>query len=235
MKTKILIVLPALVALFILNSCTTTKAPTTTKADAYRQMYRENPKSILIMMPVNKTVNVEAKEFFYTTLATALSDQGYYVMPPFMSQEILRREGANDSEVFLEAPLKTFGEVFGVDAVLFTIIHTWKKDAITDNVNTEVEYILKSTRTNEILFHRKGDLIYDTTVQPSSGGGLAGLVVSAIASKILTAATSHVKVARMCNRATLIDMPAGRYLSTHKSDSINFAGLKEFTLTISSN
>lgn len=233
MKIKFVVTITLIVVALLLNSCATTKGPSTTKATTYKQMYREDPKSILIMMPINKTTNVEAKEFFYTTLNTALSDQGYYVMPPFMSQEILRREGANDSEVFLEAPLKTFGEVFGVDAVLFTIIHTWKKDAITDNVNTEVEYILKSTRTNEVLFHRKGDLIYDTTVRPSSGSGLADLVVAAVASKIVTATTSYVKVARMCNRATLVDMPAGRYLATYKADSVNVAGLKDFSLTIS--
>lgn len=229
MKTKNLIIAGIIAALLI--GCAKNATPPMTKAQTYPEMYKESPLSILVMLPINKTNQVEAKEFFYTTLTTVLADQGYYVMPPFMSQDILRRESANDAERFVDAPLNKFGENFGVDAVLFTTIHKWKKDGITDKVETEVEYVLKSTKTNQILFQRKGDLIYDTTIK-SSGGGLAGMVIAGIASKVNTAATSYIKVSRMCNRTTIADMPAGKYHANNMIDSANTAGLKEFKRTI---
>lgn len=225
-----------LCAVILISGCAPkTVIPPPTKGETYRDLYRESPHTILVLMPINKTNNVEAKEFFYTTITTALSDQGYYVLSPFVSQEILRRESANDSEVFLDAALTKFGEVFGADAVLFTVIHKWKKNVVTDNVETEVEYILKSTKTNTVLFERRGDLIYDTTIKPSRGSGLVGLAVAVAASKIKTATTSHVKVSRMCNRAVLGDIPAGKYQVSHMLDSSYVSGLKEFTLTLGNN
>lgn len=225
------IILAGIIAVGLIG-CAKNATPPMTKSQAYPGMYKEAPLSVLIMLPINKTNQVEAKEFFYTTLTTVMADQGYYVMPPFMSQDVLRRESANDAERFVDVPLNKFGENFGVDAVLFTTIHKWKKDAITDKVETEVEYVLKSTKTNEILFQRKGDLIYDTTIKPPSGGGLAGLVIAGIASKVNTAATSYIKVSRMCNYSTISDMPAGKYRSNNMIDSVNTAGLKEFKRTI---
>ena len=72
------------------------------------------------MPPINRSTNVEAKEYFHSTLIVPLANQGYYVIPPFLSMEILKRESAYDAELFLNSTLSKFGEVFGADIVLFT-------------------------------------------------------------------------------------------------------------------
>ncbi len=220
---------------FGLSSCAKKAAAPLTKIQVYKDLYKEAPVSILVMLPINKTNNVEVKDFFYTTLTTSLSDMGYYVIPPFMGQEILRSESANDTERFVEAPLQKFGEVFGADAVLFTTVTKWKKNGVTDNVEIQIEYVLKSTKTNNVLFQRKGNLVYDTSIKPPSNSGLAGLVIAAVVSKINTAATSYVKVSRMCNDVTLSDLPTGKYHARHRLDSASFAGLKEFSTKIGGN
>ena len=38
---------------------------------------------------------------------------------------ILKQESAYDSELFVNAPLSKFKEVFGADVALFTTIHKW--------------------------------------------------------------------------------------------------------------
>ena len=136
-----------IIAAIIFTSCSTT-APLK-KSVAYKGMYDEKPTTILLMPPINKSTNVEAKEYFHSTLLAPLANQGFYVIPPFLSMEILKRESAYDAELFLNSSLSKFGEVFGADIVLFTIIHKWDKSY--GNVMVELEYILKSTKTNEIL------------------------------------------------------------------------------------
>ena len=213
----------------LLTSCS--KKTVTLKSAAYHDLYQETPRAILVMLPINKTNEVEAKELFYSTLTSTLADQGYYVLPPFISQEILRHESANDAERFVESPLKLFGSAFGADAVLFTTIYKWKKNLLTNKIQTQVEYILKSTKTNKVLFQRKGDLIYNTSVS-SSSGNLVVMAIGIVASKVLAATTSNTEVSRMCNWATLSDMPTGRYHIDHLIDSVKTAGKKEFKRTV---
>ena len=121
------------------------------KSVAYKGMYDEKPLSILIMPPVNRSTNVEAKEYFHSTLLIPIADAGFYVVPPFLSMEILKKESAYDSEMFLSSALTKFGEVFGADLVLFTIIHRWDKSGIASNVYVEVEYIFKNTNAQGFL------------------------------------------------------------------------------------
>jgi len=213
-----------LIITVLFTSCAPKLVP---KSVAYKGVYDEKPLSILVMPPINRTTNVEAKEFFHSTLCVPLANQGYYVVPSFLSMEILKKESAYDSEMFLNSSIQKFGEVFGADVALFTIISKWDKSGIGGTVKVEVEYILKSTKTNEILYTRKGLITYDTSVR-SNSGGMAGLLIGMAATAIKTAATNYVKVARACNNYTLIDMPAGKYSPKAQLDKDEMAGQKEF-------
>ena len=218
-------------AIVVLTSCTTT-APIK-KVDAYKGMYDEKPLSILIMPPINRSTNVEAKEYFHSTLYIPLSNSGYYVVPPFLSMEILKKESAYDAELFINNPLVKFGEVFGADLALFTIIHKWDKSGIMAKVFVEVEYIVKSIKTNEILYSRRGNVTYDARVS-SGGGGIAGLVADLAVSAIKTAATNYMDVARVCNSFTFKDFPSGKYSPKYLMDKEELAGPKAFNVLLNS-
>src|SRR5690554_1972780 len=117
LKNTILLTLTALV---LTTGCTVTEP--VSKLQAYNGLYTEKPVSLLIMPPINRSTNVEAKEYSHTTLNVPIANAGYYVIPPFLSMDILKRESAYDAELFLDAPLAKFGEVFGADMALFTYI-----------------------------------------------------------------------------------------------------------------
>jgi hypothetical protein len=224
-KTTILIVL--ITAVF--TSCTTTKP--ILKTVAYKGMYNEKPLSVLLMPPINRSTAVDAKEYFHSTLIVPLANAGFYVIPPFLSMEILKKESAYDAEAFINSSLTKFGEIFGADMVLFTIINSW--DKTYGNVSVGVEYILKSTKTNEILYDRKGTINYSTNVS-SSGGGLVGALINIAATTINTAATKYVDVARVCNAYTLKDLPNGKYAPLDTKESEEFAGENNFKITLNS-
>lgn len=215
----------------LLTSCVTT-APVK-KSIAYEGMYRELPLTVLIMPPINRSTAVDAKEYFYATLNVPLNNKGFYVLPPFLTMDVLKRESAYDSELFLNGSLSKFGEIFGADIALFTIIEKWDKSPILSTVVVSVEYIARSTKTNETLYNRKGTIVYDASVT-SGAGGLLGSLLDLTASAINTAATRYVDIGRVCNSYTFKDFPSGKYSPSYKLDGDELAGAKDFNANLSS-
>ena len=201
------------------------------KTVAYKKMYDEKPVSVLIMPPINRSTAVDAKEYFHSSLLVPVANAGYYVIPPFLSMEILKKESAYDAELFMNAPLTKFGEIFGADMVLFTVINKWTKGYGV--VTVGVEYIIKSTKTNEVLYTRKGVVNYNTSVQVN-GGGIVGALVSVAATAISTAATQYIGVARACNDYTLGDMPAGKFAPVNPKEVEEYAGQNDFNINLNS-
>lgn len=220
-----------LVVVVFLSSCTTT-APIA-KSVAYKAMYDEKPLTILLMPPINRSTNVEAKEYFHSTLNVPVANAGFYVIPTYLSMEILKNESAYDAELFVDGPLAKFGDLFGADLALFTIIHKWDKSGLAAIVFVQVEYIIKSTKTNEIVFTRTGDIYYNASISTGLGGGL-GALADLAASAINTAATKYVDVARVCNAYTFSDLPAGKYSPSYGADGGLPAGKKIFNVKLNS-
>ncbi len=218
---------------FIMAGCTTPSI--LTRKQAYPEMYRDPLLSILVMPPINKTNKVEAKEYFFTTLNQPLCEKGYYVIPSYLSMEIFKNESAYDADLFIDRPMDKFANYFGADIVLFTVIHQWEKMALSGKITVEVEYIAKSTKTNTVIYTRKGTMILDTSVQSVQGGGIAGALIQLAATAIVTATTPHVKAARACNTYALSDFPSGKYNPACISDSTLIAGEKTFNATIQVN
>lgn len=212
-----------LLAACLLASCGPTKVM---KSARYAKMYEEKPVSILVMPPINRSTKVEAKELFYSSLIVPLSQKGYYVMPPLLTMEILKEESAYDAEMFINNSMKQVGDLFGVDAVLFTTIHEWTKTTIASQIRVVVEYTLKSTKTDEVIFSRKGDITYSPNT--NSGSALGNLIGNMLA----TALTKEIEVGRKCNVYTLGDIPAGKYSPSWGADGNTAAGDESFKVKV---
>lgn len=209
----------------IMTSC----APTSTmpiKSVAYKTLYEEKPLSILVLPPINKSTKVDAKELFYSSLIIPLTQKGYYVIPPLLGMEILKEESAYDSEMFVNSSMKNVGELFGADAVLFTTIHEWTKTTILSQIQVKIEYVLKSTKTDEILFNRVGNV----TLSLSTNSG--SLLVDLVAGVVSTALTKEIVAGRKCNVYTIDDIPAGKYCPNFGIDGEIKSKPKEFVTII---
>jgi hypothetical protein len=179
-------------------------------------MYEEKPVTLLVMPPINNSNNVEAKELLYTSISLPLAEAGYYVISPHLAMEIFKAESAYDAENFLDQSVGMFGKVFGADAVIFSVIDEWKK--IGFGIQTKLKFIIKSTRTNEILFDRTCDLYLNLSDDNNYGGGLVGALANVAVSAINTALTDHIVAARMCNWFVFEDVPQGKYRAEHQQD-----------------
>jgi hypothetical protein len=223
--------------LICIVSCTTVSIP---KSEAYKGFYEEKPVTVLVMPPINNSTNVDAKDYFYSTLSVPVCNSGYYVFPAFLAMETLQHESAYDSERFLDSDVSKFNKLFGADLLMFTVIKSWEKDAVfTSQITITVQYIFKSAKTNEVVYKREGKIICDTSVKTglsNSGGvlGLIGLIADKTLSVINTAVTDYVAVARDCNNYVLnSDLPKGKYSSTYGQDGEEIAGPTNFTVSIS--
>ena len=214
MKNIVLLSLAAL----LMVSC----APQITRGEQYPKIYEEQPLSIVVMPPINQTEHVEAKDYFYTTLYVPICEKGYYVFSPMLTMELFQSESAYDAELFLEGDLSKFRSVLGADAAMFTIIKSWKRSTAGGKLTAGVEYILRSTKTGEIIYQREGLINVDTSIR--GGSSVIGALVGVIATAINTAATDKVVAGRKCTAFVLSDMPVGKYDPLFGKDQMQSAG-----------
>ena len=214
--------------IFFLLACTIVSScgmlNTVTRESQYAKMYEEKPVTLLVMPPINNSTNVEAKDLLYTSISRPLVEAGYYVISPLLAMDVLKAESAYDSEMFFDAPLTTFQNYFGADAVVFSVIDTWAKKGM--GIETKIRYIIKSAYTNDTLFERSCDLYLDLSVD-SGANGILGALVDLAASAINTAATDHIKAARKANYYILRDIPRGKYSPEHMLDKETAAEEKD--------
>lgn len=191
----------------------------TTKVKDFPKMYTEKPESILILPPMNETTAAEAKSYYSTTIETPFAYQGYYIFPNELTSEILKQEGIYDSELLYETPLKKFHDYFGADAVLFTTIKKWDVSyaVIASSLTVSIDAEIKSTKTSETLWKYNGTIVQNLSDQNSSGG-LAGILVSVIATAINTALADYTKYAQVANARIINSAPYGVYHPNYMKD-----------------
>ncbi|QOP46495.1 GNA1162 family protein [Sulfurimonas paralvinellae] len=217
MKNRLTLYTLFLFLVALLSGCAGTTP--TTKGSAFPKMYEEQPRSILILPPMNESSDAEAKSYYMTTVEVPFAQMGYYVFPVEMVSDIMKQEGVYDTELLYNMPLDKFYEYFGADAVLFTKIKQWKVSyaVIASSLTVSIEAVLKSTKTNQELWRYYDTIVVDLS-GGNSGGGIGGLIASAIATAINTAAADYVTYARVANSHIVFALPAGPYSPLYMQD-----------------
>ena len=199
-----------------------------TKIEAFPAMYDERqPLSIVVVPAINNTTAVDASEYFNVTITEPLSNFGYYTMPVEIVRDIFLKEGVVDSSMIKGLPASIFRKNFGADAVLFVTINQWDKNyaVLAANVSVELEYVMLSTDTNEIIWQ------YSTTRAVDTSGSSTGFILmDIINTAITTAITDYVPIAKMANYQAFVALPHGQYsklLRTDMDEGVVYKVLKE--------
>lgn len=203
-------------SLLLLSGC----APAmVTKAAKFPLMYEENPQSILVLPPINRSTAADAKEYYSTTIQEPLSLSGFYTFPYEVTSEILKMEGIYDAELLYNMPLTKFQEYFGADAVLFTTINKWDMSylVLAAGLTVEITCELKSTKSDQTLWKYTGTVYADLS-GGNTGGGLGGLIAKAIITAINSALADYVPYAKLANGIALASIPTGPYHPLHGKD-----------------
>jgi len=184
--------------------------------ELYPKVYKKHAKSILVLPAKNTTTSVDATEHFRYTITQALSERGYYVFPVHLVDSFFKSENITEAEMIRQIPIEKLKEIFNPDAILYVDINAWDTgyQVISSNVDVGLSFSLIDTTTEEELWHTNA---YAYSRSASGGGGLIGLIVSAIAAAINTG-VDYTKLATFANAAGVSVLPYGLYHPKYKKD-----------------
>jgi len=118
MVKKVLKLAALLAPVVFVVGCATQKA----KPYDYRAFEASNPHSILVLPPLNNSLEVGATESVYSTVTYPLAEAGYYVLPVALVNETFKQNGlTTPADIHNVAPEK-LREIFGADAALYMTV-----------------------------------------------------------------------------------------------------------------
>jgi hypothetical protein len=190
----------------VLLSALLTGCVTTTPYD-YTAFRASNPRSILVLPPVNQTLDVSASYSFFTHVSMPLAESGYYVFPVAVVEETFRENGITDPHDIHALPLERINEVFGADSVMYIKITQYgtSYQLLVSDTRVTADATLVDGRTGELLW--KGQATASSTEQSNNnGGGLVGMLVVALVEQVVNSTTDR--------SYQIAGMTSGRLLSS---------------------
>ena len=155
-----------------------------TKPHDYTAYLTHMPRAILVLPPINDTLDVNASSAFLATVTRPLAERGYYVFPVAVVDAYLRQNGRpTPTDMHAVEPSK-LREVFGADAALYISIKQWGTtyQVINSSSRVVIECHLVDLQTGTILWAGTGAAVSDSC----GGGGLVGALVGAVVNQVAT-------------------------------------------------
>ena len=215
---------PLLLLPLVLLGCA---KPVVDGSQKYASFRQANPRSILIVPVVNRSVDVSAADYFLSTIARPLAERGYYVYPTYLVKRLMEDDGLADADLVHQADPKRLGALFGSDAILYVTIDQWdaRYAILSTSVEVSFRYVLKSAHTSETLWSAKVSHRYGSLGQ-NLDGGLGGLLVAAVSAGISKAAPDFLQLAREANAHAVQTprrgLPAGPHAANYNQDTAQF-------------
>jgi hypothetical protein len=180
-------ILAASLTLVVLGGCATAPA-----SFDYTEFKLSNPRSILVLPPVNKTPEVRATYSMLAQVTQPLAESGYYVIPVTLVDETLKENGVTQANDAHNIPSAKLREIFGADAVLFITITRYGTvyRVIDSHTTVTADARLVDLRTDKVLW--TGSATASTAEQQNQQqGGLAGMLITAIVKQIAGSITDQ--------------------------------------------
>jgi len=164
----------------------------TQKPYDYSVFRAAHPASILIMPPKNNSLDVTASYAMLAQMTYPLAEAGYYVVPVALMDMAFKENGVSSgAEAQAIAPAK-LREIFGADAALYTEITEYgvSYKIISSETAVAANARLVDLRTGAILWSGKARAS-SAENQGGNNGGLAGLLIKAIADQVVNNLVDH--------------------------------------------
>ena len=159
-------------------------------AHDYSAFKKANPKSIIVLPPVNNTPEVIARYSVMTHLATPIAESGYYVFPVAIVNQTFTNNGLTEATDIHSVPTTKLNEIFGADTALYVTIEDYGTSYVVISSETRVTVTasLVDLKSGEMLW--MGNASASSAEQKSSNsGGLLGMLIEAAMSQIFETIT----------------------------------------------
>jgi len=160
----------------------------------YTAFQAHRPRSILVLPPLNESTNVAAPYSCLSVATRPLAEMGYYIFPVSLTDELFKANGMPTPGEMHQVPLNKVHDIIGADAVLYLTVKQYGTKYVILSSNTEVLVTgrLVDVATGTTLWEGSG-IAMDNSGS-SSGGGIGGLIASAIVAagtQIFNSSTDH--------------------------------------------
>lgn len=156
----------------------------------YTAFKANRPASILILPPVNSSLEVDAPFGVLAQATMPIAEAGYYVFPVAIVYETFKQNGLTNPADIHQVPLEKLREIFGADAVLYMDVKQYGASyaVFASNVTVGIDATLVSTHTGETLWAGHKTVVDGGS---SGAGGLIGMLIEAIVNQIANTLTDR--------------------------------------------
>ena len=174
-------------AVFVAGCATQKSAPYD-----YRAFEASNPRSILVLPPLNNSPEVKATESMYSTVTYPLAEAGYYVLPVSLVNETFRQNGLTTAADIHSVDTQKLREIFGADAALYLTVEQFGSsyNVLSSVITVSASAKLVDLKTKALLWDGKVTLA-DNGNQGNNGGGLLGALVQAAVTQVMNNALNR--------------------------------------------
>lgn len=161
-------------------------------AHDYTAFRNADPHSVLVLPPINNSVEVIAPYSLMSQVSQPIAESGYYVFPVALVNQTFRSNGLTEAADIHAVPFQKVHEIFGADTGLYMTIEEYG----TSYVVLSSETVVKVSAT--LVDLRSGVVLWQDTASASSaeqrgngGGGLVGMLVEAALNQIIETVTDR--------------------------------------------
>lgn len=149
----------------------------------YSAFLESKPKSILVVMPTNESIDIKASAAMLANATMPLAEAGYYVFPVALVNDTFKFNGVYEANDIKNISLNKLETIFGADSVLYINITKYGTNYAILNSQTVVESEVKlvDLKTQRKIWDKKVSVSNNSN---NGNGGLIEMLISAAIDQI---------------------------------------------------
>jgi hypothetical protein len=150
----------------------------------YSAFRASKPASILVLPPLNVSVEPAAVAAVLSQATRPLAESGYYVVPIAVMDETFKQNGLDAADDIHQLPPAKLRDIFGADAALYMTVTQYgsRYAVISSSVTVSIDAKLIDLRTGSTLWTGSKTIAQASN---NSSGGLIGLLVQAMVDQVV--------------------------------------------------
>ncbi|WP_037588202.1 DUF799 domain-containing protein [Stenoxybacter acetivorans] len=172
--------LAAMLAALLLSACAVQQEPYD-----YTAFKQSNPRSILVLPPMNDSPDVNASNGMLAKSVVPLAESGYYVFPIAVVKETFQQNGLSDPGDIHQISSERLNKIFGADAVLYIKVKEYGSSyqVIQSKTQVTAEATLVDGKTGQMLW--QGEATASDAGQNQQQNSLIGALVNAVINQVV--------------------------------------------------
>lgn len=173
----------AMVSLFVLSGCVSTSENGETGLD-YSLFIESQPRSILILPPINNSLEVLAPHAVVSQINEPVAEAGYYVVPTALMYQLFHSNGMTVAQDIHNLPVSKLRDIFGADAALYLSIEDYgtRYLVVSSHSRVDVRGTLVDLRTGQVIWQSNASA--NSSEFKAEDTSLMGHLISAVVDQI---------------------------------------------------